>query len=603
MGVFRDFFEDLYYKHIRTPIDNIKDKLDDLKIDIDGWWNNTVKSTFEDIARKIPDINDWWNNTVKSTFVGIQKAIPKWEDIRKGFDDLIAKPISKIEEKIPKPEDFTGLFEKVMGSIGSWFFTPFLKKFKEEVALKSLNEDIFQTDEVREAVKKLKEEWKHSPETASELAHSIFDILIGKASKIQLEAATGVKLDDKMKYAKAIFDQIAIITDITLLSAILSEIGEFISMGQIDNIGKEIRAYLDYSGLSQLTGYGYGMILSSVLSPLLTKEIYLKTRPEVIPVTDAIRMFKRGIISKDELYEQLGKQGLSDKLIEYLLNDYKYMPSPSEIISWLAREVFEPKMIEKWRLDEGFEEIKERELFYQQGIDDDMIRKFWIAHWTHPDFYRIKTLVNREKLEREDIDAWCNLVEIAPYWRDHMWELMWDDLTRVDIRRIYELGYRDDEWLRKQLTRIGYKDENLEDMFEFYKRYKLRKYHGILEDLYIEEFKNDLISPNQFYTLMTEIGYTKDEAEALTYLMTIKKGHQTYGELLNSARKMKRAMGIKGAREIKEEIIRDEKRIRELEAQREKAVKEKWGAQALHSLNTAIADLKAKIEKEYERLG
>ena len=580
MGAFRDFFKSLWDDYIKKPINELKDKLDDLKIDLGSWWDNTVKSTFEDIRDKIPDIADWWNNTVKSTFEDIQKAIPKWEDIKTGFEkffgdaaDKIVGGITEIPKVILKPIAIWFLWSKTGYEDLEKGYNSLPKFLREDEDVKR-----FYEEEYRKEKEKGYKNWA-SPVTSwlgSQIANGVWLITDRALPKIkewidEFGEAYNVRKEELEAMKK------------------LAESGEF--------------------GLNAVVGFVLGVTLAPTImakaSPVLRKmeqDSEIAVRSGLLAPHEIIRMWKRGFIKEERMRETLQRQGYTDSDIDAMIKDYQYMPSPSEIISWLAREVFEPDMIKKWRLDEGFEDVKGRELFYQQGIDDDMIKKFWIAHWTHLDYYRIKTLVNRGILKEEDVAEWCKLQEIAPVWADKMWELMWDDLTRVDIRRIYELGYRDDDWLRKQLTRIGYKDENLEDMFEFYKRYKLRKYHGILEDLYVEEFKNDMITPDQFYNLMIEIGYTKDEAEALTYLMMIKKGHQTYGELLNSARKMKKAMGMKGAKEIREEIIKDEKRLRELEAQRDKAIKEKWGAQAIHSLNTTIADLKAKIERAYKEL-
>jgi len=580
MGAFRQFFTDLWNNYIKKPIDDVKDKLDDLKIDLGSWWNNTVKSTFEDIKDKIPDITDWWNNTVKSTFEDIQKAIPKWEDIKTGLDEKIKQPIDNVVEKIeeiPKP-----LLKPIAIAFLWWQATPEKLDFVYNHLWGFLRED--------EDIKKFYEDRKQELE----------DTGIGGVDKPVIDFM-----------AKQLANGIWLITNKALpkVEAWIDEFGEAYNVRKEELDAMKKLAESGEFGLNAVVGFVLGVTLAPTIAakaaPLLRKmeqDSEIAVRSGLLPPHEIIRMWKRGFVKEDWMRETLQRAGYTDDDIDAMIKDYQYMPSPSEIISWLAREVFEPDMIKKWRLDEGFEDVKGRELFYQQGIDDDMIKKFWIAHWAHLDYYRIKTLVNRGILNEEDVAEWCKLQEIAPVWADEMWELMWDDLTRVDIRRIYELGYKDDDWLRKQLTRIGYKDDNLEDMFEFYKRYKLRKYHDILEDVYIEEFKNDMITPEQFNNLMMEIGYTKDEADALTYLMMIKKGHQTYGELLNSARKMKKAMGIKETKEIREEIIRDEKRLRELEAQRDKAIKEKWGAQAIHSLNTTIADLKAKIERAYKEL-
>ena len=468
-----------------------------------------------------------------------------------------------------------GVFEATIKGLFSWLKPVFIEDFKTEVAKGTIDEKVFQTDEVKKAIQELKKKWKGSPTKASEIAHDIMDIVVGKVSKIQLQSIADITIDEECPISQKMFNQIAIITDIGLLAATLNIIGEVLSIGQIDRVGDEIRSYLDYSGLSQATGYGYGMILSSVLSPILNQEIMKKTRKAIISPEDAIRMKFKGILKDEECSEILSRHGFTDTDMEKLNEDYLFIPSPADTISWLAREVFEPEMITKWKLDAGFENVKERDYFYKQGLTDEMIRNFWIAHWEHLDYYRIKTLVNRGKLNKEDIKEWCSLQEIAPVWSDEMWELMWEDLTRVDVRRIYNLGLKDEAWLREKLQRVGYKEENLEDMVTFYKSFRLEEYRKLSQSIIIKGVKKEIISPEEGLERLVELGYSPEDAEFILIVELSAASPETSLEFKEITQKYRKAVGLphkeitKEMKDIEKRIIESKKRLKELEEKKE----------------------------------
>jgi len=489
--------------------------------------------------------------------------------------------------------------EYVVKHLAGWIRPAFIESFKTEVAKASIDETVFQTEEVKKAIRELKEKWKGSPTRASEIGHDLMDIVVGKVSKVQLQSIAGIKIDQESPITQKLFNQIAIVTDLGLLSAILNITGEILSLGQIDKMGDEIRAYLDYSGLTQATGFGYGMILSSVLSPMLNQEIMKKTRKTLLSPEDAIRMRYKGIISNDECKEILSQQGFSDTDIEKLNKDYEFVPSPSDTISWLAREVFEPDMISKWGLDTGFENIKNREFFYNQGLSDDMIRNFWIAHWEHPDFYRIKTLLNRDILKSDDVTEWCKLQEIAPTWANQMEELMWNDLNRVDIRRIYNLGLRDDDWLRKQLRNAGYKGGNLDDMVSFYKASKVEGHRNLTLSIIIKGIKKHIISKDIAALRLVDLGYSKNDAEFIVAVELGASSPETPLEYEKLTQQYRKTVGLpykkitKEMIDLEKEIIFQKAELKKLEEKKEYGTPYKIKMRGITTLEEKLKKLRS----------
>ncbi|GAH87270.1 unnamed protein product, partial [marine sediment metagenome] len=91
----------------------------------------------------------------------------------------------------------------------------------------------------------------------------------------------------------------------------------------------------------------------------------------------------RDIIKEEQIIADMLKQGFTLEDIKAYREIMKFYPSPRDLVTWQAKEVYEPTMIAKYGLEDELEEV-EKEAFYKAGMNDEQIRNFWIAHWEHP---------------------------------------------------------------------------------------------------------------------------------------------------------------------------------------------------------------------------
>jgi len=466
------------------------------------------------------------------------------KDIIKEVVDIVTLPVREVAKRVKEAgAEISGKIKETMETAFAkgfeFFFPEFLERLKVEIAKESIKEEIFQTEEVKEAVRKLKDKWKKSPQTPSDIAHDILDIIVGKASKIQLEAITGVEFDADTPVSQKVFDQVAIITDICLLSNILQIVGEILSLGQIDTLGKEIREYLDYSGLSQLVGYGYGMLLSSVLSPLIAKEINAKLTPELPTVTEALRMYYRGILSEEDFKAVMRKLGFSDTYINALKEDYLYYPSPTDFIRFSVREVFtdDKETLEALRA-EFPEEIVEHAK--KAGMDKDVLMWYWMSHWELPSPTQVYEMLHRlhpevlkvrgkayesmgldvGKLETtlDTVKQYLKQADYDKRWRDRLVAISYYPLTRTDLRRIYELGLIDEEELLARLMEVGYTKEDALKLVEFYKTYKMSAEKDLTRTQILDLMRIGEITEEECKKMLMDIGYDDVEADFIIAL-------------------------------------------------------------------------------------
>jgi hypothetical protein len=196
-------------------------------------------------------------------------------------------------------------------------------------------------------------------------------------------------------------------------------------------------------------------------------------------------------------------------------------------VTWQAREVFEPDSIEKYGLDEELERVQ-RDAFYRAGMDDEQIRNYWRAHWDHPSWTQILEMLYRDVLanpsDRETVEAgsgawysirqqnerevweWFRLVEVPPYWRERFIRSAYLPYTRVDIRRMWELGVASDSDVIRAYLDQGYDIDHARNLLTYT---KLERSLPYIRDRY----RKGWINSDQVRQELAAIGLSPEKVE------------------------------------------------------------------------------------------
>lgn len=233
-------------------------------------------------------------------------------------------------------------------------------------------------------------------------------------------------------------------------------------------------------------------------------------RPSRLPPEAVVRLWRRGLledIGMPEAFDDLADQGWSDERINAIIRATEHVPSPQDLVSFLAHEVFEPDMIDKYHLDDEWKDI-DKSVFEQIGMPVEFARMYWLNHWQHPSFTQIVEARRRNLLTDQDIWDWFRLVEIPPYWRDMLIKLVWEIPTRVDVRRWYDMGTITESELSEIYQRQGYHgDDN--------KNYVLwTKVYVAFPDL-VARYKNGWITPEGVIAELISLGMPEAKANEL----------------------------------------------------------------------------------------
>lgn len=224
------------------------------------------------------------------------------------------------------------------------------------------------------------------------------------------------------------------------------------------------------------------------------------------PMT-VITAWRRDPDTYEKYFKDLKEQGWSDGRIEALKFATLFYPSPQDLVTWEAKEVFEPAMIAKYGLEDEFETL-DLSLFAKIGVSKEQARNYWIAHWEHASWLQIVEMLRRGLIQEQDVWDWFRLVEIPPYWRDKLIGISWNIPTRVDVRRFWDMRTINEDRLREIYTAQGYHDKDLDDYVLWTKVYVA------FPDL-IARFTNGWITQDEVEAELVSLGMPADRAKEM----------------------------------------------------------------------------------------
>jgi len=494
MGAFREFFEYLWREYIKTPIDTIKDAIPD----IGEWWDEKVKSTFEGIKDAIPDINKWWEEKVKSTFEGIKDAIP---DIGKWWDEKVKGTFENIEKSIPKWNDFKGGLDIALAK----FDLSVIYGYENlENYWNKLPEHVKADESVKRIYETRKAEFKKKG------IGSVEDPVIGW---IGGEVANAIWLvtNKALPRIEAWMDKFA--EKYKLRTEELDAMKELARSGEF--------------GLNAVVSFMLGVTLyPSIMSAanpywrLLEQETEKSAHSGLLDTGTLIRAWWRKAIDESKVDDTLLREGFDEEEIKAIKEAMLYYPSPVDFIRFATRDVFREDIVEKYGYDSEWDKIEKgiKEYVEKAGINLDVLKWYWRAHWVLPSPRMAYEMLHRGIITQDDIRELLRISDYAPNWIEKLIAISYSPITRVDLRRLYQIGVIDEERLLKGYKELGYNEEDARLLTEWTELEYAQKDKDLTKTEILRNYRIGQCTREEAKKMLMELGYDEDEAEwILTY--------------------------------------------------------------------------------------
>lgn len=222
--------------------------------------------------------------------------------------------------------------------------------------------------------------------------------------------------------------------------------------------------------------------------------------------------FLRGNIDSDKMYERMRELGYTDTRTKEIVQTWTLYPPPQDLFTMVAHEAFEPTLYTAMGLDAEFpaEQVPWLEA---QGISKEWAMKYWISHWNQPSIGQGFEMLHRGVITEAELDMLFKVVEIPSFWREKLKAITFNPYTRVDTRRMHDLGVLSTEELVISYQDIGYSAEKAVKMAEFTLKFNAEGEKQLTRSVILDSFKKDLITRSDAKALLIEADYEDDVAE------------------------------------------------------------------------------------------
>lgn len=231
-----------------------------------------------------------------------------------------------------------------------------------------------------------------------------------------------------------------------------------------------------------------------------------------------IRMcFLRKIITEEKMYERMRELGYTDTRIKEIVQTWQLLPGPGDLFNMVAKEAFEPDIYTKLGLAAEFPE-EQVEWLEKQGISKAWAMKYWISHWAQPSIGQGFEMLHRGVIDLPTLDLLFRAVEVPSFWRDKLTQIAYSPFTRVDVRRMHELGVVGDKELIQAYLDIGYDSEKALKMANFTIKFNDEKQVQLTRAAILESYREGLITRKDASDLLEDQDYSPTLAD---YYLTL----------------------------------------------------------------------------------
>ena len=253
---------------------------------------------------------------------------------------------------------------------------------------------------------------------------------------------------------------------------------------------------------------------------------------------DTIRnLYFRGKISSADADKKLSENGYTPERIKLLKETWSLIPGVGDLIQFAVKEAFSPEQVRDLQLDSEFPaEILEHTK--AQGLDEKWTRKFWQSHWILPSAGQGYEMLHRGRIDMDMLDKLLKALDYSPAWREHLREISYNVVTRVDARRMYEIGAIGEDKLLRYYLDMGYIEEDAIDLVAWTKiEYGEERKSAALGQI-LKAFEYDFLSETETNAYIRKMGYSQEATDVIIQNKSTEIYIKNRTELVNQTKKL-----------------------------------------------------------------
>jgi len=258
-------------------------------------------------------------------------------------------------------------------------------------------------------------------------------------------------------------------------------------------------------------------------------------RPQIQPA-ELLTLWKREDITSIELDNALRAFGWQDEAIGQLKTLKDLIPGPGDLISMAVREAFTPDVVAQFGYGEDFPQ----EFAYwaeKQGLSEAWARRYWSAHWKLPSTQAGYEMLHRGVIDQNTLELLLKTADIPAFWRDKLMAISYATYTRVDIRRMYQIGVlsSSDEVVTAYMD-IGYDLEKALKLTEFTLREYGEETREASKGDVLTAYELGRLTHDEAVNLLGAIDYPLWIAEAYLSRIDLQRANKLASDLIQSVK-------------------------------------------------------------------
>lgn len=249
-----------------------------------------------------------------------------------------------------------------------------------------------------------------------------------------------------------------------------------------------------------------------------------KFKPSLLSVDEVIGAYWRGNITAEILYEELDKHGYDDDKKLLIAEVRRYIPNPQDLIQFTVRDVFREDVVKKYGYDQDFDKIFEdlKPWLRSVGMDEDVMRMYWRAHWALPSVTQAFEMLHRGEIKLDDIRELLRISDVAPSWIDPLIQIAYAPYTRVDVRRMYDAGVIDKSAVMRAYLDLGYDDKHAENLTAWTVAEAMSMEKDLSKAEILTAYAQGALSVGDTENSLIDMGYDAEEAKLILSIQDYK---------------------------------------------------------------------------------
>ena len=338
--------------------------------------------------------------------------------------------------------------------------SPDVEEINFEVARNTIDPKKFQDPTIRKLAEEIVKASENSPASVSQWIQDILDPVFEKIHEATIAIVVPPKVES-FEEAKAAAGRLqALVVGFILLTGLLDAIATSMSATFIRNVVHVMRAFVETMGISNFVGAYLGPAVDNAVSRRLQHGYAAQYQPEI--------------------------------------------PGPGDLVRFELREVFRTKEREEL-IYQGTSKMFS-ESMAKMGFSQYWADSFWAAHWELPSIGQLNEMLQRHVIDEETWESYVKRNDYVPSMMPQLKEIIYSPFTRVDIRRMWDLGVLTDEESVTAYEANGYNRENAEKLLMFT---KLERKSPDLR----RRFRNGWMNQEQLLEELTDYGLSEQAAQ------------------------------------------------------------------------------------------